>query len=326
MFENTQELQQYVSVSSAYSISKGFDVQINRAVNNHVKPLLGAKLFNKLEINRKANVLNTHDLNLYAEIKTIVGNFAVLYDLPVKAVMISDGGINRMESDNKPSAYKYQVSELKQSLAEAGFEATERLMDLLAAYEDHYPDWQESDVYVTRKSALIADSVTFSSYVYIANSRIVFVRLQNALKKTTDLELNNAIGAPLLKRLQAKLKNNLVDAIDLELLQMLRPVLANFTAARVIRNPAELSEWTALGFRVLESKREADLSNYSAPSPQWLNGSAQEYERDAASYQVLLIKFLNKNVGKYPEFKNSNNHINTDKDEIIKDDSGAFFF
>jgi hypothetical protein len=59
---------------------------------------------------------------------------------------------------------------------------------------EHFPEWESSDVSLSRKTAFIKDAETFDAICYINKSRLIFLRLQRFMTEVIDFDIKTTPG------------------------------------------------------------------------------------------------------------------------------------
>src|SRR4030042_1913038 len=92
-------------------------------------------------------------------------NLAFYIGFPVLNVIISAAGFQRIgESDAARGLYKYQETDLKKYFEEAGYNGLDDILKYIEDNLEYFPEWEESSIYISRKSAFIKNAETFDAF------------------------------------------------------------------------------------------------------------------------------------------------------------------
>jgi hypothetical protein len=178
---------------------------IEQAERKYILPLLEKDLYDDLQkfCNDHDNWISggsggedeTKTLELLKLIRIAELNLAYFIGFSPLNVKISDGGFQRTgESDAFKGLFKYQESDLKTYFETTGYNGLDDMLKYIEENIEHFPEWEESSLYSTRKAAIIKDAETFDNICFINKSRLTFLRLQRYMTEILDFEIKPLLG------------------------------------------------------------------------------------------------------------------------------------
>lgn len=137
-----------------------------------------------------------------------MANLAFWYNFDELNIRISDQGMQRQESDGSfKQTYKYQEDQLKTSFKNKGFNALDRVIDLLDKHQKDFPLYEQSPAYASRKSSIVRSTAEVDANYFINNSHLIFLRLKPIFKLVEESGLRAVLGESLYKDLLKAIKD-----------------------------------------------------------------------------------------------------------------------
>ena len=316
-WNDAAELNQFIPVSAALYF-ESVQSSLEDAWRLFVLPLLGEALAEEIEayyIDEDPTALQLKVLN---ECQRAVANLAFWYNFDELNIRISDQGMQRQESDGSfKQTYKYQEDQLKTSFKNKGFNALDRVIDLLDKHQKDFPLYEESPAYATRKSSIVRSTAEVDANYFINNSHLIFLRLKPIFKSVEDTVLQPALGDALYQALTKALKEGtaeLGDTTTEEFRQRCASFVVLKSIAKLVRQTGSLTD-RGLYFA---SIHEGDGNLSVRPSDRETALSlAGDLEREADTRLNLLMNFIQHYLPAYYKGRQSdvlnrdNNHKRT---------------
>lgn len=319
-WNNSSELNEFIPVSAALSWKK-IESSLNDAWRLFILPLLGTEMADAItDIYGKEDITSLESRVLH-ECKCAVANLAFWYNFPELQVRITDQGVQRQESEegSYKSAYRYQEDQLRANYKAKGFNAIERLLELLETHIEEFESFSKAPAYKQSRTSLVRNAKEVDAVHYISGSRIIFLRLCPIMRQVEATYLQPLIGQSLYKALRSALDKNdgerQIDGKDIEMLRsMCAEVVILRSIAQLIRTTGNITD-CGLYFASYMSN---DGLSAAPAAPEEAARQAAYVELRCSSYEPLLLSYI-KN-----EF---NGYFGGDKSEIFhRDNDGKSSF
>ena len=316
-WNNAAELNQFIPVSAALYF-ESVQSSLDDAWRLFVLPLLGDALAEEIEAyyaEEDPTVLQRKVLN---ECQRAVANLAFWYNFDELNVRISDQGMQRQESDGSfKQTFKYQEDQLRAAFKNKGFNALDRVIDLLDKHQEDFPLYEQSPAYASRKSSIVRCTAEVDANYFINNSHLIFLRLKPIFKSVEETLLQQALGDALYLDLTKALREgtaNLGDTTTEEFRQRCAAFVVLKSIAKLIRQTGSLTD-RGLYFA---SIHEGDGNLSVRPSDRETALSlAGDLDAEADASMNLLMKFIQFYLPSYYKGRQSdvlnrdNNHKRT---------------
>lgn len=291
-WNDAAELNQFIPVSAALYF-ESVQSSLEDAWRLFVLPLLGEALAEEIEAYYDDEEPTALQLKVLNECQRAVANLAFWYNYDELNIRISDQGMQRQESDGSfKQTYKYQEDQLKTSFKNKGFNALDRVIDLLDKHQKDFPLYEQSPAYASRKSSIVRSTAEVDANYFINNSHLIFLRLKPIFKSVEDTVLQPALGDALYQALTKALKDGtevLGDTTTEEFRQRCASFVVLKSIAKLVRQTGSLTD-RGLYFA---SIHEGDGNLSVRPSDRETALSlASELEREADTRLNLLMKFI----------------------------------
>lgn len=213
-WNDAAELNQFIPVSAALYF-ESVQSSLEDAWRLFVLPLLGEALAEEIEAYYDDEDPTALQLKVLNECQRAVANLAFWYNYDELNIRISDQGMQRQESDGSfKQTYKYQEDQLKTSFKNKGFNALDRVIDLLDKHQKDFPLYEQSPAYASRKSSIVRSTAEVDANYFINNSHLIFLRLKPIFKSVEDTVLQPALGDALYQALTKALKEGTAELGD----------------------------------------------------------------------------------------------------------------
>ena len=206
-WNNAAELNQFIPVSSALYF-ESVQSSLDDAWRLFVLPLLGDALAEEIEAYYNLEEPTALQRKVLNECQRAVANLAFWYNFDELNVRISDQGMQRQESDGSfKQTFKYQEDQLRAAFKNKGFNALDRVIDLLDKHQKDFPLYEQSPAYASRKSSIVRSTAEVDANYFINNSHLIFLRLKPIFKLVEESGLRAVLGESLYKDLLKAIKD-----------------------------------------------------------------------------------------------------------------------
>ena len=244
-WNDAAELNQFIPVSAALYF-ESVQSSLEDAWRLFVLPLLGEALAEEIEAYYDDDDPTALQLKVLNECQRAVANLAFWYNYDELNIRISDQGMQRQESDGSfKQTYKYQEDQLKTSFKNKGFNALDRVIDLLDKHQKDFPLYEQSPAYASRKSSIVRSTAEVDANYFINNSHLIFLRLKPIFKSVEDTVLQPALGDALYQALTKALKDGtevLGDTTTEEFRQRCASFVVLKSIAKLVRQTGSLTD------------------------------------------------------------------------------------
>jgi len=187
------------------------------ADEQYIIPILGQTLYNTIiAVSTNADILRLKELCMRA-----VAPLAIMNGLATKQLQISDMGVHSSVSDTTTPATRWAYYELKESLANAGAEALEKVWLQLINNANTY-EWTNPLPYKT----VFSGGDDFSKFFNVPKPYITFSALAPIISEVQDANIYNNFGESFINALIAKTTPN---ANELIAIRLIKAAVANLT-------------------------------------------------------------------------------------------------
>ena len=206
-WNNAAELNQFIPVSAALYF-ESVQSSLDDAWRLFVLPLLGDALAEEIVAYYAEEDPTALQRKVLNECQRAVANLAFWYNFDELNVRISDQGMQRQESDGSfKQTFKYQEDQLRAAFKNKGFNALDRVIDLLDQHQKDFPLYEQSPAYASRKSSIVRSTAEVDANYFINNSHLIFLRLKPIFKLVEESGLRAVLGESLYKDLLKAIKD-----------------------------------------------------------------------------------------------------------------------
>jgi hypothetical protein len=237
---------------------------LNRADREFIIPEIGKAMFDDLLLyladeSSSSAVGYTADADLLARLEEVEVNFGFHLGFDMLAVHVSEAGIQRVESNDRKTAYQYQEQNLRQNLLESGHEVLGSTLEFLEENKDVYTTWAEdTEIYNKFKRHLINTPGVFQNYYDIQNSWAIFFKIRSIFTRVEDLYLEPILGEEFLTEIKdAIVADDTSDIADL--LKLIQKAMAYLTISNALHTRiVQLGKDGFLEMRKNSTKNQSD--------------------------------------------------------------------
>lgn len=316
------DLLKYAPVSADLSLDKILP-DINYVEDSIVRPLIGAAQFDDIHTTFNTGTPTTAENYLIEKIQAAVANLALAYYSDVSQVSISNSGMQRRESTDLKTPFKYQADNVRSYFVQRGYEACEKLLEFLEENKNTYIIWRDSAAYTIHKDMLINSAKEFSSYYPINDSRISFMAMRHIMK-FTEFSIEEVISAELMDEIRTELLAANLSLDNEALLDIyIRPAFAHLVIANALNDlPVAVVDGAVLIYS-FKSPTGAELAR---PEPHALDVKKTVVGDRGQFYLKKAREYLNAKASatKYAAYFNSDSYEDPNEEVAEDEDSNIY--
>lgn len=249
----------------------------------YLVPLIGAAQYDQVDGKMDAMEQLTEAENaLLLHLRRLSALYTYLDDLGTDNAKITDSGIRSTETANMPRVFGWQFKELRNTLQNKAFDATEVLLRFLQDNIIDYPIWAGSDEYAIFNSLIIKTGTDFDAHYKLYQPLRTYYSLKNLIDEVQEDFLKPAIGEDLLAFF---ISAEALTDDEKKLLKLLKKA----TAYKTIKKAAEhySVRFDSSGFSVISQGADPENSDIAGRTEATLalfENKVAASERDAGTY------------------------------------------
>lgn len=301
-----EDFKKYVPVNAGFGFST-IEIYLNAVDRDELAPLFGKTFLNEIqelfEAEESASDLDEPVKEFVELLRIASANLALLHWLPIGQVSVSQAGIQIASSENQKTAFQWQIKDIEDKLAESGFNALDKALQLL---EDNinnsaFATYKSSEEFKANNYLFVPFATDFCKhYSLFSTSRINYKKMLSVIKKVEDFEIKPAIGESYFNDLKTKLQaGETLGTNAKKIVELIQPALVNLTVARAIGDLSIAIDSKGLlqfdntgGRQTIDSKKTAGDGQ--------LFRLATTAERDGKIYMKQLRDYLETHKDDYP--------------------------
>lgn len=287
-------LHRYVPVSEALS-EEQIAPSLEEAVKLFLEPAIGAEVIEHLSKAAESREPSMVEAMALEEARRAAIHLALWFNFQELNTHFTDQGWKREEGDTYKSLYHYQEIDLRTSYRNKGFNALDRLNDLLQAGTDTFPEYKEAPAYIDREHSLVRGPKEIQEIVNINSSVLVFMALRPNVAIVQQNELQNVIGSACYNALCDYLADkNKEDREDTALMEQLRKVASRYVIALALARQMETVGTITDRGLYYESVMNSDKSILKIqPVPvEERDRVSQTLRKDAQRFQGRMLSYI----------------------------------
>lgn len=308
-WNNASEIQPYISIAKSAEFTV-FEGPLQTAFEMFIRPLLGDDLTGDLIGYYNAANPTDKQKRFITLAQRANAFLAFWHDYDEMQITIGNSGAKRQESAETKTPYKYQEQALKKNWKDKGFASLDNMLTFLESEVATFPKYKDSPNYTHSKTAIVRNTSEVNEYYWIANSRIIFLRLRPNFNTVIKTKIAPRLGKIYDDLMEELVKETPADKF-IRLRRALVPVVVLHAVSRLMRESGSVTE-KGLFFESLKSSE--DMYVTSPVALEMINIQAGTAEKDAEQYWALAEKLLRSEF-EYAAPSNARipNRDNTDK-------------
>lgn len=210
-WNNGSEMDAVIPASSALSFEK-LQSSLMTADELFLIPVFGSTLMGSFESLYSKATPSDDEKQLLRVLQAAEANLAYYANFDVLQLRITDQGFQRQQTDNFGSPYKYQEDRLRQTFKNRGFNAIDRILEMLDNKFTELQGYAGMPVRVSTRTDIVQRTSEVNAVHFINNSRLVFLRLVPIMTAICHNELRPLLGWNLYNALKQALENGTATA------------------------------------------------------------------------------------------------------------------
>ncbi|MBQ9190051.1 MAG: hypothetical protein IJ142_00390 [Bacteroidaceae bacterium] len=210
-WNNGQEMNAVIPVSSALSFEKVYS-SLQAADELYLIPVFGSALMATFRSIYDKEDKSGDEKQLLQVLQAAEANLAYYTNFDALQLRITDQGFQRQQTENFGSPYKYQEDRLRQTFKNRGFNAIDRILDLLDDKFTSLEGYAEMPARVTTRTDIVQRTAEVDRVHFINGSRLVFLRLVPILTAISHNELRPLLGWQLYTKMLKALEDGTATA------------------------------------------------------------------------------------------------------------------
>jgi hypothetical protein len=325
----------HVRVQSTGTLLENLEPDLRVAERRHLRPVLGAALYNELSALSNDGVQAALDDSASATggllrlVHEALANLGLLEYLPLNQLQINDAGVYVTAGGSRP--FQWQIDQLKASLRGKGYNALESVLEYLEAHLLDFPAWATSPAAVQAREQLLASAAEFTRHYDIAGSRLTYQALLATLRKVERFELEPVLSFEYLAELKAQLVAGTLSADNQVVLErFLRPALAHLVVAAAIPEVGLTFNGSAVELNIFRPD-DANGKEADASLDQLLSLKMSKARADGLVFLTQLRRHLNMYASglRFATYFNSSAYVDPQAPRLVvrtAADSPTIFF
>lgn len=164
------------------------------AEERYIVPALGTDLFEELQEAYNDNTLTTVQQKLLLKVQKPLAAFAYHDDLALQHAVITDTGVRKIQSENMPTAYRWEYDGVKDALIQRAYQGMEMLYKFLEDNVAELPSWTTSPGFILRNKFLVRTAMDFNEQYKIDEPYRTYNALLGVMGDVEELYIKPAIG------------------------------------------------------------------------------------------------------------------------------------
>lgn len=305
-WNNGREMDAIIPVSSAMSYEK-IRSSLMTADELYLTPVFGDTLMATFEGIYAKEEKTASETTLLRVLQAAEANLAYYANFDALQLRITDQGFQRQTTDNFGSPYKYQEDRLRKTFKNRGFNAIDRILEMLDAQFTALSGYDDMPVRCTTKTDIVQRTAEVNAAHFINGSRLVFLRLVPIMTAVCHNELRPLLGWQLYTAVKEALEAGTAsDAVPgngtptrtyEELRQQCIPFVVKKAVAQLIRETGSLTD-RGLYF-IGQAAGSSDNTTETPATRREAHDAAAVAEKEAQANAESLTAFLE---WKWPEY------------------------
>jgi hypothetical protein len=289
---------------------------VQQAEDTEILPAIGQAFYDQLhaEYDDTGTIADAIVAKTFRLLRTALAHYAMYAALPQLNIRIGDAGTNETSASDVVPVRQWVFNQNRWETLKTAARyldmALEHMEQQVAAENDDYDAFRDSEAYTISRELLIPNARTFQRFYNITSSRRAYGKLRPYIRKAEKMYLFPLLGA-WYEEISTQHNSNTLSSENADALEMIQQLLAERTMLLAIPDLNILNDGE--GWRVIENLQSLPDSMNLKESVQQLQTRA---ETNAAQYELQLMNFLYANLDDYPTFRDSDrNELTEDADQ-----------
>jgi hypothetical protein len=302
LFKTTQELKEYLPATVTFDFA-AVKPYIQQAEVKFLMPYLGVNQFTELRVAYQADALSSAQAKLLDKVRMPLAHFALALFVPVGQLQIAASGIQQPGSKDKKPPAQWQIDELQASFLNAGYDSIDPMLEYLEEQKLLFPAWASSTAYTVLKQFFINTARQFSEFVWINESRRMFLSMRSQMKKVEEFSILPLTCKPLFAELKSQILSGEISDPNKALLDLIRPAVAHLTMARAVDELSLIQSEN--GIQVANNTGSTYTKGKEPASDAQLQRLKCQAQADGQTYLAQIRELLESDLDAYPLYRDS---------------------
>lgn len=327
LFTNLDDFKAHVggAISQTIEITSLAPVIADTA-RRHLVPYLSLDFYTDL-VAAHAGTPSTEEEALLPYVQRCLALLTMYEYAKVGGIEFSEGGIHRIETDNKKTAYRYQEKQYSEYMIEKGYDALEEMLKFLESNISDYPDWATTEEAEMHLSPLLNYASDFRMQMNVQCDRYTFECLRPLIGEVETFAVQALVPAVFWADFKHAHIDDALTAEEIELRKRMRKAIAH----RAMQEAIEQHWVQVTKGRIIVTEEFGEQSQVNRTSPvQGLGGMAQRVQemwadRHTAYWKQYILDFFDSFTLVFDEDSGGTNtdadawHINTEDEQDLAD-------
>jgi hypothetical protein len=308
LLKTTDELKNYCSIVSLNLDIESLKSYIRKG-ERFIKESLGTAFYNAYNTKYNNDTLTTDEKLLLPFIQDPLTNISLYLWINGGQLKVSDVGVQIDHSNDKKTAFQWQIDAWKEDLEQTGFNGLDDLLTYLESKKSVFTDWaSDSTAFTQNKQFFVLDAVTFSGILDIGNSRRTFKKLAPFITMTHDMQLKPNLGDDFFNELKAALVGGTLSTEQKALVPYMQKCEVYFSLAQAYGPLRFVNKGNGLRvYETLNSIENADTQK--AVGSLDAEANSRQMEELGKYYLMVLLKYLNEHASDYTTWADSDKYV-----------------
>lgn len=220
--DTIEDFKKHVIVSNDFRLDSAKTI-LDDVKNDYLVNLFGTALISEIETYKNnASAVKASSFN-YME--KAISKFIIEKFLTKGQIMIDNGAVTRIETENSKTAYKNQIKDAKELYLDEAYTALDLLVDLMAANAGSFTNWAGAPIKANQAKLLVKTAKYFNELEALKRKNLTFQSLIPTQINCIDLYLKARFTSALIDELIA---NSGLNSYKSQLKTYLDKALVNF--------------------------------------------------------------------------------------------------
>lgn len=202
------------------------------AEEQYLIPIIGQEFY--VELSAYNNPAEEYKKKILELAERAISNLGVALYLPAGNIQISDSGAQISTTQDKKTAFEWQINRAISSFNRLAMNALEQLIAVLELNKDSIESYKLAEVRVINESYFIRNALEFNIHYHIDRSRLTWLCLQSTARDIEEGMIIPMIGAELAVDLKEKRKLKSLSPAEIRLMDCIYKVIAFLTIKDIL--------------------------------------------------------------------------------------------
>jgi len=305
-FNDAMDFKTYVggAVNTDFSM-ESIRPTIQTTMQSHILPIIGQQMVDSIHASISGTGVPLGTGNEWPDLMPYIlrplGLLSLYEYLDIGSVMMGEGGLFRVESQEQKTAYKYQTNNYQRTLLTHGYNAIEDLIVYLRGKDTTYPLYASADESKYNWSMTINLSRDWRRIYNRQMDRYTFEAIRPILQDIEQLSLVPNISPGLYAQIIEQIQMDNISATNQALLPFIQKAVAAYTTLEATeRHLIQIKGNRIIIVEELEPQSSRKTTN---PSGRELSVAHTHHQELAERYMAGLVQYLDAHENDYPLYQ-----------------------